>query len=137
MGGRLAHLNILSDKREPKPEAVLAKGQWVYRDETNLYPKKQFEWEKYGVTPLEIDWELKDSDFHFSMPMGIELMNSVILKPYHIGIEANNDELWKTHDESFFMVVDRYGNWRVNTILKGFATKVDGFASSFNNNGDI
>lgn len=135
--GRLAHLNILSDKREPKPEAVLAKGQWVYRDETNLYPKKPFEWEKYGVTPLEINWELKDSDFHFSMPMGIELMNSVILKPYHIGIEANNDELWKTHDESFFMVVDRYGNWRVNTILKGFATKVDGFASSFNNNGDI
>ena len=29
------------------------------------------------------------------------------------------------------------GKWRINTILKGFANKLCGFASSYSNTGDI
>ena len=40
-------------------------------------------------------------------------------------------------DESLLMLIDKNGKWRVNAILKGFATNVKGFASSYSNTGDI
>ena len=30
------------------------------------------------------------------------------------------------HDESFLMLIDRNGKWKVNTMLKGFATSLKG-----------
>src|SRR5699024_9218111 len=32
---------------------------------------------------------------------------------------------------------DKHGKWRVNTLIKGFAAGVSGFASSYSNTGDI
>src|SRR5690606_39293735 len=40
-------------------------------------------------------------------------------------------------EENFFMLLDVKGKWRINTLLKGFANGVSGFASSFSNTGDI
>ena len=45
--------------------------------------------------------------------------NSVITKPYSISIDVSGDELASTdHDECFFMLIDRNGEWRINTIVK-------------------
>lgn len=135
--GRIAHINFLKDPSTPKPEAVMAKGKWVYREEKNLYPQKHFSWSEYGVHPLMLDWNLSDEDLHFSMPMGIELVNSVILKPYQIGVDATNEELDPDHDECFFTMLDRHGKWRINTVIKGFAENLGGLATTFSNTGDI
>ncbi len=35
------------------------------------------------------------------------------------------------------MLIDRHGKWRVNTVLKGFATHVQALVSSYSNTGDI
>ncbi|MFB5661205.1 adenine deaminase C-terminal domain-containing protein [Alteribacillus sp. HJP-4] len=135
--GRIAHLNILEDKENPVPKAVIAKGRWVLRDEKPVYPERHFSWEEYGVRPFMIDWELTEDDLHFSMPMGIELVNSVILKPYQISVDVTNAQLAEHHDECFFVMLDRFGKWRMNTVIKGFATHIDGFATTFSNTGDI
>ncbi len=58
------------------------------------------------------------------MPFGIEMENSVITKPYSIAIDASGDELPFDHDECYFTLIDRDGKWRINTLLKGFATKL-------------
>jgi adenine deaminase len=71
------------------------------------------------------------------MPFGIKMENSVITKPYSIAIDASSDELTFDHDECFFTLIDREGKWRINTLLKGFATKLSALASSFSNTGDI
>jgi adenine deaminase len=73
----------------------------------------------------------------FSMPLGMYMENAVIMKPYSITIDTSRDELSFDNDESFLMLVDRNGKWRVNTILKGFATGVHGLVSSYSNTGDI
>ncbi|SDH77465.1 Adenine deaminase [Alteribacillus persepolensis] len=135
--GRIAHLNILNDIYQPVPEAVLANGQWVYKDGESDYPEKTFEWEDYGVEPFEINWDLTEDDLHFSMPMGIELANSVILKPYQINVDVTNEHLSTNHDECFFVMLDRHGKWRINTVIKGFATTLGGLATTFSNTGDI
>ncbi|WP_017729194.1 adenine deaminase C-terminal domain-containing protein [Halalkalibacterium ligniniphilum] len=135
--GRVAHLNILENELNPVPTSVLAKGQWVLRDGKKYGGPENFPWAEYGISPLNIDWDLCEDELHFSMPMGIEMVNSVILKPYQISFEATGRTLSTEHDESFFVMLDKNGKWLIATMIKGFADKVSGFASSFSNTGDI
>ncbi|MGO4889725.1 adenine deaminase C-terminal domain-containing protein [Anaerobacillus sp. MEB173] len=135
--GRIAHINFLEDKHNPVPVSVLAKGQWVRYEGEDRYPVNSFPWNEFGIDALSIDWDLTDDDLHFSMPMGIEMINAVILKPYRIAIDVTQETIAADHDESFFVMIDKNGKWIINTVLKGFANRVSGFASSYSNTGDI
>ena len=132
--GRLATLNILTDEFTPTPEAVLSKGIWLKRHHEKSYSFPSIDWSQLGT--LNIDFHLTDEDFQFSMPIGIEMVNDVITKPYSVTIQ-NRSVLDSSHDESYLMLVDRQGKWRINTMIKGFATNVQGFATSYSNTGDI
>lgn len=133
--GRLANINVLTDETNPTPESVLSKGQWLKRDGKKVQ-KIDFPLNDYG-TPFALDFELSEADFQFSMPFGLEMVNDVITKPYSINIHVNDGDLSTEHDECFLVLIDREGKWRVNTLLKGFATHVEGFASSYSSTGDI
>lgn len=136
--GRVANINFLSEKDNPTPVSVLAKGKWVKRD--GDYVESAYEdvdWDVLGLEPLNIDWNLTTDDMQFSMPFGIKMESSVITKPYSISIDVNNEELSDSHDECFFMLIDKEGHWRINTVVKGFARKLSGLASSYSNTGDI
>jgi adenine deaminase len=135
--GRIANINILSDEQNPTPVSVLAKGKWVKRDGEAINAASELDWSQFGFEPLKLDWSLTMDDMQFSMPFGIKMENSVITKPYSISIDVSSDELSSNHDECFFMLIDRNGQWRINTVLKGFATQLQGLASSFSNTGDI
>ena len=73
----------------------------------------------------------------FSTSIGIHLRNNVITKPYESNIDLSSDELSLEHDECFLMMVGRDGSWRINTVVKGFARHLGGFASSYSGTGDI
>jgi len=136
--GRVANINFLSSIENPTPVSVLAKGKWVKRDGVKVddaYPTVN--WNQYGLTPMELDWDLSMDDLQFSMPFGLKMENSVITKPYSISIDASEDELPSDHDECFFTLIDRNGKWRINTLLKGFATSLPALASSYSTTGDI
>lgn len=135
--GRLAHLNILEDKNNPTPTSVLAKGQWIKKNHQVAASKVEMDWRKFGVGPLEFDWDLEEKNMHFSMPMGIELVSTAILKPYQIKVDVTDGVISDESDESFFMLIDRNGNWLINTVIKGFAKGVKGLASSYNATGDM
>lgn len=64
-------------------------------------------------------------------------MNNVITKPYVSEIDLNSDELSIDHDECFLMMIARDGTWRVNTVVKGFASELGGLASSYSGTGDM
>lgn len=135
--GRVANINFLTSETNPTPVSVLAKGKWVKKDGVSTNAYEPFQWNESGFEPLKLDWELDMDDLQFSMPFGIKMENSVITKPYSISLDVSGDELDTSHDECFFMLIDRNGKWRINTLLKGFATHLDGLASSFSNTGDI
>ncbi|WP_187292141.1 adenine deaminase C-terminal domain-containing protein [Bacillus sp. 1NLA3E] len=135
--GRVANINFLTDENNPTPISVLAKGKWVKRDGEEVEIDQNFHWKQSGMKPLSIDWDLNWDDMQFSMPFGIQMENSVITKPYSINIEVSTEELSHDHDECFFMLIDRKGKWRINTLLKGFANSLSGLVSSFSNTGDI
>ncbi|AKO90982.1 adenosine deaminase [Priestia filamentosa] len=137
MTGRVANINFLKAKDEPTPVSVLAKGKWILRDEEQTSNFKDIEWSDYGFQPLSLNWNLTMDDLQFSMPLGLKLENAVIMKPYSITFDVSRDEISTENDESFLMLMDHEGKWRINTIIKGFSTRVSGFASSFSSTGDI
>lgn len=133
--GRYANLNILTDEYSPTPEAVLSKGVWLRRDHMDQRVFPSVDLSIYGS--LTIDFDLHEEDFQFSMPIGMEMVNDVITKPYSVKNFGHQNILSTEHDESYLMLVDQKGKWRINTMIKGFATHVKGFASSYSNTGNI
>ncbi|QFG00288.1 adenine deaminase [Psychrobacillus glaciei] len=133
--GRFATLNFLEDEYSPVPISVLSKGEWLKRDGEKVQALTPVDWS--DMPPLNLDFHLTDDDFQFSMPFGIEMVNDVITKPYSISVDTTENELSSNHVESFLMLIDRNGKWKVTTLIKGFATSVKGFASSYSNTGDI
>ncbi|MCM3028516.1 amidohydrolase family protein [Bacillus safensis] len=135
--GRLASLNILDDPLNPNPETVISKGVILKLDGENQHQFKETKWENGGLAPLDLSYDLTMSDLQFSMPLGVKMRNAVIMEPYTVEIDNSINQLSCDHDQSFFSLIDRKGEWRVNTMLKGFANKVQGFVSSFSLTGDI
>ncbi|MEH7117561.1 adenine deaminase C-terminal domain-containing protein [Neobacillus vireti] len=136
--GRIANINFLSSIENPTPTSVLAKGKWVKRDGVQVEGMYgEINWNEYGFKKMEMDWQLSLDDLQFSMPFGIKMENSVIMKPYSISIDASADQLPEESDECYFMLIDRYGKWRINTLVKGFATNLPALASSYSTTGDI
>ncbi|ADU28709.1 adenine deaminase C-terminal domain-containing protein [Evansella cellulosilytica] len=135
--GRIANINFLSSTEDPLPTDVLAKGQWVRKQDTPCFPNIDMSWNEYDLSPLNIDWDLQESDFHFSLPVGVEMANDVILKPYRIISDLTRETLSEENDECFFILVDRSGKWILSTAIKGFGKSLYGFASTFNHTGDI
>ncbi|WP_338779715.1 adenine deaminase C-terminal domain-containing protein [Metabacillus sp. FJAT-52054] len=135
--GRFATLNFLEDPLKPNPVHVLAKGKWLKKNRQNLQEDlEELPWKDCGFSPLSMTWGLTMDDLQFSMPLGLHMVNGVIMQPYSVSRDLATDELSTDHDESFLALIDRNGNWRINTVLKGFGG-VKGLASSFSATGDI
>ena len=133
--GRFATMNILSDEYTPTPESVLSKGVWLKQNGKKINALAKINWDDFEKMNLTFD--LTEDDFQFSMPIGIQMVNDVITKPYSINLQLNKRQLPMGQDESFLILIDRKGKWRVNTVIKGFDTHVKGFATSYTSTGEI
>lgn len=133
--GRYATLNFLDDEWHSVPTDVLSKGKWLKRDNESIGTFQHVDW---SIIPdCTLDFDLSEQDFDFTHPVGIGMVNDVITKPYEVAIDLSVDKLAEEHDESFLLLVDRHGKWRVNTVIKGFSNQVQGLASSYSNTGDL
>lgn len=135
--GRIANINIIESIEDPTPVSVMAKGKWIKKDGQNQYRLPFIDWNKYQLSPLDLKWTLQEDDFTFTTTTGIRLRNNVITIPYESKIDISSEKLSFDHDECFVMMVGRDGSWRVNTLLKGFAQHLGGFATSYSSAGNI
>ncbi|MDV6377733.1 amidohydrolase family protein [Sporosarcina sp. GW1-11] len=132
--GRFATLNFLEDERNPVPTDVLSKGRWILRGGQVTKSFNVVDWTK--LPKFEPPFELDDKDFTFPSTTGIQMLNDVITKPYETELDLSKSVITSS-DECFLVLLDRHGKWRVNTVLKGFADNLQGFASSYSNTGDV
>lgn len=133
--GRYATFNLLEDEMNPVPTDVLSKGVWLKKGGQLMHEFEAVDWSL--LRSFLPTFELYEEDFMIDHAFGIEMVNDVITKPYEITIDTSVEVLSQDHDESFLMLLSRDGKWRVNTILKGFASSVEGIASSYSTTGDI
>ncbi|WP_181347909.1 adenine deaminase C-terminal domain-containing protein [Thalassobacillus sp. CUG 92003] len=135
--GRVAHLNFLSKKEDPTPHSVIAKGEWVKHQSEEVSLASEVNWAGHGVAKLELDWDLRKQDLEFSIPVGMNMVNDVIMKPYPINLDTSVDEIPTDYKEAFLVLMDREGEWKVNTVMKGFTDELGALVSSYSNTGDI
>lgn len=135
--GRIAHINILQEKGNPNPETVLAKGQWIVRDGKAQEIRTIIDWNQFGIGPLTFDWELGENDLQFSVPIGLDMVNDVIIKPYAIDMDLTLEKLPTNKQDAFLLLMDQKGKWRVNTTLRGFTNNLGAIASSYSTTGDL
>lgn len=134
--GRTAHINILDSVENATPVSVIAKGKFLKREGKVIDQRKELDWSKYNINKLNLTWDLTDADLQFSMPVGLNMENDVIMKPYPINIDPSAEKII-SENEAFIMLVDREGEWRINTIIKGFTKTLGGLASSYSLTGDV
>ncbi|MGM8216017.1 adenine deaminase C-terminal domain-containing protein [Bacillaceae bacterium W0354] len=135
--GRVAHINFLTAKDNPKPVSVMAKGEWIVKDQEEVYKGKSIKWNRYGLSPMKMNWKADYDDLVFSMPIGMEMVNDVIMRPYPVKSESDMNMLARSKNEAYCMLMDREGDWSVSTFLKGFTRTLGGLVSSYSNTGDI
>ncbi|MFD2629548.1 adenine deaminase C-terminal domain-containing protein [Oceanobacillus kapialis] len=135
--GRIANINFLMEKNNPHPESVLAKGQWIVKDNLAQSISKVVDWEAYGIGALSYDWQLTERQLQFSVPIGLDMVNDVIIKPYAIDTDITTERLPDTKMDAFLLLLDRKGKWRVNTTIRGFTDRLGGLASSYSTTGDF
>lgn len=135
--GRVAHLNILSDKHNPHPESVIGKGKWIKKEGKVTSCPSWIDWEAYGMQPMKLPWKLTEEDLQFSSPVGMDMVNDVIIQPYSIVSDVSAERIPSEKKEQFITFIDRNGEWRVNTIIRGFAPELGALVSSFSATGDI
>ncbi|HLR43394.1 MAG TPA: adenine deaminase C-terminal domain-containing protein [Pseudogracilibacillus sp.] len=134
--GRIAHINILEAKDNPNPVSVLAKGQWMLKDENQIQQINQMNWEQYEIQN-PFDWDITVEDLQFSIPIGLKMENDVIMKPYPVAIDITTSELPNNTADAFLLLLDRHGKWRVNTVIHGFTKTLGALCSSYSATGDI
>ncbi|MFD0953511.1 adenine deaminase C-terminal domain-containing protein [Virgibacillus natechei] len=135
--GRIAHINILREKSNPHPESVLAKGQWIVKEDEIQEVDQMIDWAKYDIEPLSCDWDVTKADLQFSVPVGLDLINDVIIKPYVIEMDITLDELPTNREDAFLLLIDRNGKWRVNSTIRGVTDRLGALASSYSTTGDL
>lgn len=91
--GRVANINILLDKQNPHPESVISKGKWIKKDGEAIPYPSVINWEEFDITSVEFDWELTDEDLQFSSPIGMDMVNDVIIQPYTIVSDVSADQI--------------------------------------------
>ncbi len=135
--GRLAHINMLYEKNDPNPLGVLAKGKWLLKDGVKMERTQTIDWQHYGVTKAKVDWDLTADDLQFSIPVGLKMINDVIMKPYAVEIDITGEHLPTEESDAFLVLLDRHGKWRVNTVIHGFTEKLGAICSSFSTVEDL
>lgn len=135
--GHIAHINLLREKDDPNPVGVLAKGDWIVKQSDPQEIVRQINWSKYGIEKLDLTWDLYEKDLQFSTPIGLNMVNNVIIEPYAVEVDITLDELPQDVTDAFLMLVDRHGKWRVNSMIKGFTTHLGGLVSSYSTTGDF
>ncbi|WP_330949468.1 adenine deaminase C-terminal domain-containing protein [Virgibacillus sp. MG-45] len=135
--GRVAHINMLAAKDNPHPVDVIAKGKWLVRNGEEVERARTIDWQDYGIDSFAVDWDLTIHDLQFSLPLGLEMVNDVIMKPYVIQTDLTPDILPDNRQDAFLLLLDREGKWRVNTTIKGFTNRLGAIASSYSTTGDI
>ncbi|AHY46940.1 Adenine deaminase [Rubrobacter radiotolerans] len=136
--GRRADLVLLPDLARFVPELVVSGGRTVARSGELLADLPTLDWDRYGArTEFSPDLPLKDPKLYVpQLPgretrVGMSFRSAAITaaKRFHLPPDGSLSDLPGVLHAA---LVDRGGRWISRCPVEGFATDLDGFASTYN-----
>ncbi len=149
--GRDADILVLADLRNPTPETVISKGRIMAQKGALLSPFPKIDWHRFLPETAQIRCDGFAKADYFRIPINgksngqtvpfpvVKFINPVITRVEEMQFPVQNGYVDVPLKEGFSLVatLNRRGRWVANGILKGFADKVDGIASTFNTAAEI
>jgi adenine deaminase len=124
--GRYADILLLHDLAEPRPQTVIARGRVAARDGRLVVPVREPPWSRIftaRATRFDRGWRLAPEAL--ALPSGplpvIRLVSAVI---------TSLEERPMGPGDLLAALIDRRGQWITTTALAGFATTLDGLATT-------
>ena len=140
--GRFADILVLKNLDSPTPEMVISRGRMAAKNGASVEQFPQIQWKTFFPQSCftERSWKAKGEDFtipsdgySLRFPV-INLVSAVITgiewRDFNIGDGFLRVDGGK--GLSLISLVDKDGRWVTNGIIRGFADKVEGIASSYN-----
>src|SRR5699024_664686 len=113
------------------------KGEWIMKDGIECTPTTSIDWQKYGIEKVDYDWELSEDDLQFSIPVGLQMINDVILKPFPVEIDITATNIGTDNADELLLLRDREGTWSVNSVLQCFTRELGAICSTYSTTDDI
>jgi adenine deaminase len=140
--GRRADLLLLPDLESFRPETVITQGRVVAEHGELGLPLPRLDWEKYGSLPRFADgleladpalYPLRDSGTGAEVPV-IHLKSAVISERRDVQVKVEDGLVAPDPERGLLhaALVDRGGAWISRALLSGFASDLDGLASTYN-----
>lgn len=140
--GRRADLLLLPDLESFLPQTVITVGNVVAENGELLASLPDLDWERYGSRPrFDANLDLADPTLYPLEASGTEtetptlhLRSAVISERRDVPVRVENGLMVPDDQEGLLhaALVDREGAWISRTLVSGFATDLDGLASTYN-----
>ncbi|MCL5960804.1 MAG: amidohydrolase family protein [Chloroflexi bacterium] len=140
--GRIADIVINPRPDRFKPETVITNGQLAARDGIALVEFPNVNWEQYGfdgpklppgvrIRPEHVMVRAEDAVPTFPI---MDLVSAAITRRRDVELPVSDGfvDLSENDGLLFISLLDRHGKWTTNGVIKGFARKLEGFATSYN-----
>ena len=143
--GRIADINFLSSLHEPAPVKVMANGEiiaenGVYKEEKKLSRESVYAGLKWDISSFEVKPEdlIIPDPGKKTFPV-IQLINSVITKRSKEKVQLKDGKVYLPEEDErlFAFLIDRYGKWITPGLIRGFASGIDGLATTNTGSRDI
>ncbi len=145
--GRIADI-VINDRRDNfTPGVVIAKGRVVARKRELLAKIPDIDWDGYSFDHPSLPKGLRIKPEHLmvraedvgsSFPI-MDLVSTVITKRRDVELPVQDGFVDLKHRDGliFITLLDNHGKWATNGVIKGFAHKLEGMASSYNTAGQV
>jgi adenine deaminase len=125
--GRYADLCVLPDLREPRPQAVVARGRVAAIEGQLRVRIPEPAWSRVFSSPaarLAVRWRARPEDFALPPRPRYPVMKLVS------AVIARLEERPLAEGDLFAALLDREGRWTAPGVVAGFADRLDGLAST-------
>ena len=140
--GRFADILVLKNLDTPTPEMVISRGKIAVKNGTSVEQFPDIQWDTFFPQSCFIKklWKAKSEDFEIpssgcslNFPV-INLVSAVItgIEWHDFSIRDGFLRVDGGKGLSLISLVNKDGRWVTNGIIRGFADKVEGIASSYN-----
>jgi adenine deaminase len=125
--GRYADICVLEDLREPRPQAVVARGRVAAAEGQLRVRIPEPPWSRVFASPaarLAVRWRARPEDF--ALPPRPRYPVMVLVS----AVIARLEERPLADGDLFAALLDREGHWTAPGVVAGFADRLDGLAST-------
>jgi len=140
--GRFADILVLKNLDTPTPEMVISRGRIAAKNGTSVAQFPHIQWEQFFPQSCftERSWKARSDDFkipsdgHVLRFPVINLVSAVItgIEWHDFSIRDGSLCVDGGKGLSLISLVNKDGRWITNGIIRNFADKVEGIASSYN-----